>query len=133
MDLVVKFALVLAGLVCAAFAELLAFGMAGAGEGWLAPFFYSILLFIAYPLVFVRTVGVSRHWVVVDLLLMAVAVLTDVLLIYGTYSGEATYFMRVWDLGLFAPMWIGVWGLWQVVTAHRLWRTFGKREDPFYG
>lgn len=109
------------GLMVAAFAQYLALTMTGAGHGWIAPFFYSPALFVAYPLVLVRIFGRGagaprRRRLAIDLLLVTAAVLLDVLLVRSTLAEERQYFEAVMALPPFPHLWLLLWTAWQALA-----------------
>ncbi len=105
------------GLVVALLAQFLAFFMMGAGHGWLQPSSFSPALFIVYPIVFVRLMAPdelpSRA---LDLLVLAVALVLDVMLVKATQAEGIQYFHRVMALPPLPHLWLLLWLLWQILT-----------------
>jgi len=130
--LIIRGLAIVAGLLCAALAQWLAFLMAGAGHGWVAPFFFSHFLFLLYPLAFLRRVTNSGS-LGVDATLVSFGVILDIVLLFMTVSGEAQYFMRVVSLSIAPMIWILLWGLWQVVAVSSLLARKRRRDAELYG
>ena len=122
-------AAVAAGLGCAGLAQLIALMLAGAGHGWIAPFFWSPLLFLVYPITFLRWLGVGPPSPAIDGGLVVVAAAADCLLIASSYANEGPYLRAIF--AAFAPAllaWIGLWAFWQVLALRILWQTLARRR-----
>jgi len=127
--LVFKGLAVLASLALAASAQYLAFGLAGAGHGWVAPLFYSLLLFVAYPVAFLRRMDTSHPSIAIDVGLLVVAGIADLLLVIQTVIQEPHYFVMVIGFaGPFAVLWLVLWCLWQMLAVSTLRRRIARRD-----
>lgn len=121
---------ILVGTGCAAIAQFLALGLAGAGHGWVTPFFYSPLLFIAYPVILVRLTEQRRRARWVEVALLAIAIAIDLRLVANALGSEATYFSQVMtDAPVFLIPWLCLWSTWQILTVRLLLRSFNNAKD----
>jgi hypothetical protein len=114
------------GLVCAAFAQFLAFFMVGAGHGWIFPFWLSPALFLLYPAAFVRVVQKDSANLVPDLVLLLVAAGLD-LLLYQNMTGAERGYIRG---NAFEIAWLILWGLWQALLLWMLLRRLLRGRTP---
>jgi hypothetical protein len=120
---IVRILLAAAGLLIAAFASMLALGIAGGGHGWITPFFFSLALVPAYPVVLLRLTALGPRWFVVDLALAALAGIADAALYFFTIREGTEYFWRVVDAQAWAPLlWLAIWFAWQPIALYCLWR-----------
>lgn len=111
-----------AGLLIAAIASTLALGMAGGGHGWITPFFFSLALFLAYPVVLLRLGAIGRKWFV-DLIIVGLAAIADGALYFFTIREGVEYFWRVVHAQAWAPfLWLAIWFAWQPIALYCLWR-----------
>lgn len=126
--------LAIVGLLIAAFARMVAVGMVGGGHGWVTPMFFSLALFLAYPVALLRLTATGPRWVVVDLVIVGLAGLADVALLLATIQEGMEYFWRV--LGSFALipiLWLAIWFAWQAMALYCLRRDRAPAEDEgFY-
>lgn len=119
---------ILTGLGCAVVAQFLALGLTGAGHGWVAPFFYSPLLFVAYPIVLARLIQPSRRMIWIEIMLLAAAVAADTYLAANALGSEASYVNRVMAAApAFLVLWLCLWSAWQPLLIWLLLR--GLRSD----
>lgn len=110
---------IVAGLVLAAFAQMLALLITGAGHGWGQPFRFSPALFLAYPIMFVRLRSPGTlAWT--DVALLAAAAALDLLLVQQTQIEGVEYFRRVMRLPPIPHLWLLLWLLWQALTVRIL-------------
>jgi hypothetical protein len=134
MSVTIKAVAVLAGLALAALAQYLALAMAGGGHGWVAPLFYSMLLFIVYPVAFLSRTDTAHPSIAIDVGLLVVAGAADLLLLVQTVTQEGRYFMLVAEMG--GPLmafWLVLWCLWQMLALSTLRRRIARRDaDGFY-
>lgn len=108
-------AFIVAGLVLAAFAQMLGLLITGAGHGWAQPFRFSPALFLAYPIVFVRLRAPGTlSWM--DVALLGAAGVLDMLLVHQTRIEGTEYFRRVMALPPIPHLWLLLWLLWQALT-----------------
>ena len=120
---------VVAGLLIAAFAALLALGMAGGGHGWATPVFFSMGLFLAYPAVLLRLTALGRQWFVVDLGIVGLAAAADLALLSGTVNEGTEYFWRVVEMSAaFLILWLLIWFAWQPIALYCV----GRDRAPRY-
>jgi hypothetical protein len=127
-DLFGKAPAVLVGLLLAGIAQYAAWSLTLGYGGeqdivWLQPFFYSLILFIAYPVVLARIASPAPRRAI-DLGLVGVALLADLLLVIQVATNDGNYpaieFMLGWSY-----VWIVFWLYWQVqavVTLRGRWR-----------
>ena len=127
--MLIRVAMVFAGLCIALFAWGLAWIGAGGGHGWVAPTEYSLYLFILYPAVLLRAVGWGPAAPALDLVLLAAAFILDFALAAGTWKHEYQYFMRdpAHPLTL---IWIAFWLGWQAVTVANIAKRLKHRSTP---
>jgi hypothetical protein len=122
-----------AGLLIAAFASMLALGMAGAGHGWVTPFFFSMGLFLAYPAVLLRLAAIGPKWFVVDLVIVGLAGIADLALFVATLREGTEYFWRVVDAFAWAPiLWLLLWFAWQPIALYCLSRDRAPLDAVYY-
>jgi len=98
------------GLVLAAIAQFIALAIAGAGHGWITPFWFSPALFVLNPIAFARAARRGKAEAV-DIVLIALAGALDVALFAMTLQEGTQYFSRV---SPFNWIWLGLWLLWQI-------------------
>lgn len=121
---------ILIGVSCAAVAQVLSLGVAGAGHGWVAPFFYSPLLFLTYPVVLVRLADRERRAGWVEVALVVVAIAADLCLVTDALGPEAVYIDRVSaDAPFFLISWLCLWSAWQILTVLLLLPSFYGAKD----
>ena len=111
------------GVVVGAIGIFAAFVLAGLGEGWGAPFLFSLPLVGLYPIVLVR-LHYQRRSVssfTMGMLLLLAAVIADISLGLLTVQYEITYFVDAYE-GMFfwLVLWGIIWFLWQVLAAYEL-------------
>jgi hypothetical protein len=129
-----RIVLAITGLLIAAFALMLAFGMAGGGHGWVTPLLFSLALFVAYPAVLVRLTATGPRWVVVDLVIVGLGGLADIALFLAAIQEGTQYFWRVFNSFALIPiLWLALWFAWQTLALLCLSRDRAAREDAgFY-
>ena len=121
---------ILIGASCAAVAQFLALGLAGAGHGWVAPFFYSPLLFVAYPVVLARLADQNRRARWIEVALLAVAIAADLRLVANALGPEAVYINRMMaDAPVFLVPWLCLWSAWQILTVWLLLRGLFRTKE----
>ena len=97
--------------------QLMAFGLAQAGDGWLAPFYLTLPLFILYPLASIPCFASFRRTAKVEWLALFVAVALDLFLLQNVLRQERDYFLRVWRLGpAVVAIWLALWLGWQLLA-----------------
>ena len=117
------------GLGLAALAQFLALFLAGSGHGWVAPFFFSLGLWLLIP--FALALTATRPEPVLSVL-AAIGLACDALLIERSL-GEASYISRYVQVNgtlgiLFIGLWLCLWVSWQAVVVRSLFaRSFSKR------
>jgi hypothetical protein len=103
-------------------AQFIALGIGGAGHGWIAPFYFTIPLFLLYPLVFIRAFSRVGTWKV-DAAILVIAAVLDLLLLRNLFFLEYEYFLRMWnDARGVVALWFGLWAAWQVLAITTLLR-----------
>lgn len=121
---------ILIGASCAAVGQFLALGVAGAGHGWVAPFFYSPLLFVAYPLVLARLADRNRRTRWIEVALLTVAIAADWGLASNALGPEAIYVTRVLAAApIFLVSWLFLWSGWQILALWLLLHSFRGAKD----
>ena len=109
----------LAGLAFAACAALIArHGASGGelvGEGWSRPLSYTPLLFILYPIVFVRLAEADRTTGRFDFLLLALAAVADVLFLVQSISDAHEQNGGI-PVAFWPWFWLVFWLLWQMLV-----------------
>lgn len=115
---------VLAGIGAAAFAQLLSFGIGGAGHGWIAPFFFSPIMWFTLPLMAARLVqrgAGSDKLPFVDGLMLLSALALDAALIGATrkemfdIGPEQTNIVLSLQWPLIS-IWLVLWLSWQIAA-----------------
>ena len=126
--------LAIAGLLIAAFALMLAFGMAGGGHGWVTPMLFSLALFVAYPVALVRLTATGPKGAFADFVIVGLGGLADVALLFATIQEGTQYFWRVFESFALIPiLWLAIWFGWQGIALVCLRRDRAMREDAgFY-
>ena len=104
------------GLLVAFAGQLIALALAGAGHGWITPFWASIVLWIAYPLALLR-VG--------KLPLVVMAIAGDAMLMTQTAREGIEYFWKVvrFDGWAVVVLWLAIWLGWQMIVVASLTAT----------
>ncbi|HEX5182038.1 MAG TPA: hypothetical protein VFW19_02680 [Allosphingosinicella sp.] len=103
-------------------AQFIAFGIGGAGHGWIAPFYFSIPLFFLYPLVFIRAFSNTGKREI-DAAILVIAAVLDTLLLRNALYSESEYVIRMWgDAGGVVALWLALWVGWQILTVLSLAR-----------
>jgi hypothetical protein len=112
--------LIAMGLFIAFLGQFIALGLAGAGHGWITPFWASISFWVLYPLVLARSPGPRS--VAIDATTVLLALIADGLLIVQTFREGVEYFWKVveFDGWLFVGAWLAIWLAWQAVAAANL-------------
>ena len=112
------------GLAGAAIAQLLAFFMAGAGHGWITPFWFSMPLWVLMPVGFVLSdarAGYPRRRRAPLLVMAAVGICLDIGLVWATIEEGVRYFWRVLESAPPFPIaWIALFAGWQVAVGATL-------------
>jgi hypothetical protein len=126
--------LAIVGLLIAAFGLMVAVGMVGGGHGWVTPMYFSLALFLAYPVVLVRLTATGPRWVVVDLVIVGIAAITDFALCFATIQEGMEYFWRVFGgFALIPILWLAIWFAWQGLALYCLKRDRDPAEEAgFY-
>lgn len=107
-------------------AQFLALLLAGGGHGWGAPFLFSMLLFVLYPMTIARAANPASHdgshsAFRLDIAMLALAVLFDLLLLSNILFDEPQYVAKVWALDeSFVLAWVGLWLGWQMLAGFNL-------------
>lgn len=120
---------ILGGLGCAVLAQALAFGMAGAGDGWIAPFYFSMALFVLFPAALAAHVDRESSSLMAEAVMLCVGIGLDGLLLVNILGPESSYFATIMRIaGIFPILWLGLWAAWQVPFALSLWRRLHPDE-----
>jgi hypothetical protein len=110
------------GIMFAAVAQFLSFGLGGAGHGWVEPFFFGAAMWITLPVMAIRlsrrAAGSDNLDWVVDGLVFLSGLLLDGLLVISTVFGTGTeYFLKVVAYaGPLVALWIALWLSWQIAA-----------------
>ncbi len=116
---------IMGGLSCAFVAQAIAFFMTGAGHGWVAPFTFSALLWIAYPVALLRWVDRPSRTFWIEALLIVVAVAADLRLHDNIVDAEARYFsVTMYIAPFWGGLWLLLWCAWQPLVAVTFARRF---------
>jgi hypothetical protein len=116
---------IVVGLAIAAVAQFLALMLNGAGHGWTEPFFYSVFLFVAYPVALSRIPREAGMGVNPDFFLLVLGVVAT-LLLFAQTSSEPEYFWRMAEQDGGVPViiaWLLLWFGWQALTLANIVRT----------
>ena len=118
------------GLATALLTQFIGLGMTGAGHGWIAPFYFSMPLFLLYPAALIRAFRSGRGGMAIDLALLAVALALDLLLLRNIFGEENRYFHTLWGrFPGFVLLWIALWAGWQALALIALLRNSRFRID----
>lgn len=121
------------GFAIAAVCQFLSLLLAGAGHGWVTPFFLSMPLWIAVPATFYLTRRRGRGPTIILAAIILTAVGLDALLVRGTLHEQETLLalIRVNGFlgGFFVGLWLALWFTWQAVAAHGLLRAPADRAN----
>ena len=111
------------GLLPALAAQWIALGIGGAGHGWVGPVFFSMPLFLLYPLAFLRALPSPAGAQRADAILLAAAGGLDFLLLGDMILVEKAYVLAAVGAapGLVA-LWLALWAAWQVPAVAALLR-----------
>ena len=125
---------IIAGLLTAFVGQFLALGMAGAGHGWITPFWVSLILWVAYPKVLVRSFRVpDQRTMGVELVTLFAALAGDAILVLMTLEEGMEYFEKIVRIegSVSAVLWIGgwiaIWLGWQLIALLNLVRPLARR------
>ena len=91
--------------------------VAGAGHGWVTPFWFSVLGLAIYPLAVFRLLSYGDQYTGVDFGLILIGALLDAGVYAQTIEENFKHFDR---LGSFLFVWIGLWALWQVALIFKV-------------
>lgn len=97
------------GVLCA----LLSVGIAGAGHGWVSALPFGLLAIVLYPVSFSRLRRFREGSVLGSCIMLAVALVLDILLFMFSLSEGGGYFLKV--LGG-AILWLVLWSGWQLAA-----------------
>lgn len=115
---------IIAGLVLALVAHFLAVAMAGAGHGWITPFWASFILWIVLPLTFANETPFGRYRKSTKrylLGLVAAGVAADAALLWATIDEGTQYFWTAIDMATsFSVLWLSIWASWQLLVLNAL-------------
>jgi len=109
---------IVAVLLIAAIALFIGVMLGGAGHGWVAPFFYSLGLLVAYPVALVRMRNAART-PRVDIAMLGVGAGASLLLLLDIRALESDYFWRIVDFDMGLPLvfaWLCLWFGWQILV-----------------
>jgi len=125
---------IIAGLLIAFVGQFLALGMAGAGHGWITPFWVSLILWVAYPKVLVRSFRVpDQRTMGVELVTLFAALAGDAILVLMTLEEGVEYFEKIVRIEesvsavLWIGSWIAIWLGWQLIALLNLVRPLARR------
>lgn len=133
-NLIAKRAII--GLALAFVALFIGFMAAGAGHGWGAPFFVSFALFLIYPVVLTRALAPARNRLLVDLGLVALAVVLNVFLVLDLIDRADGVRWRANEsivpgihqtIFPFFLVWLVIWFWWQFVAIRTVWRDLASQ------
>ena len=98
--------------------------LAGAGHGWVTPFFLSVALWVMIPLTLYATQQGDRRVRLVLWVIAIIAVGADALLIKGTIAEAAALLFYVKVNGAsgvaIIALWLGLWLSWQALLLRAL-------------
>jgi len=114
--------LIILGLVVAFVGQFVALGVAGGGHGWVTPFWTSILLWIAYPVVLLRArraFFAKRPSLKIEVSVLLGALAADAALMLLSVQEGVQYFWYVLRVGggPIIAIWLAIWCGWQIVAA----------------
>ncbi len=101
------------GLGLAAVTLMQSVSIAGAGHGWIAPFYFSLFGLILYPIAVTRLWNFPETRNGANFAFILVALVLDALLVRMTLQEGVEYFHRV---GVFAYVWVMLWSIWQALA-----------------
>ena len=109
------------GLLVAFIAQFLAFLLAGAGHGWVAPFFLSFVLWVLLPMTLAIAWPIGRGSRLALLAILVVALVADAVLVSRSI-GEAGYISQYIKINgvagyLIIGLWLCLWTFWQAILA----------------
>jgi hypothetical protein len=108
-------------------AQVLAFGLAGAGHGWVIPLFITMPLILLYPLAMIAAFRKSDRSFITGMIVFFFAISLNGILIKSSLD-EGRYFEKVWNLNPYICLcWIVFWLGWQVLALYAL---FEKSLKP---
>ena len=128
------------GIVLALVALVLAFFPAGAGHGWGAPLFFSIPLFIIYPVALIRSRVGRGKGIAPDIALVSLGIVADIALVWSAVDYRAEWMKTPReslvpgvDRSVFPIflLWLALWLYWQFVAIRSLLRHV--RREPGEG
>jgi hypothetical protein len=107
------------GLLLAFFAQFLGLMLAGAGHGWVAPLFISIVLWVLWPMTLAIGWPIGRGGRLALAAMIVAALLADAWLISKSL-GEADYISRYIEINgavgsLIIGLWLLLWTIWQAI------------------
>jgi CDP-diglyceride synthetase len=115
------------GLATGALALWIALSMTGFGEGWIAPFLFSPILFLLNPFAFVRASGSRARALTIELILIVLAMVLDAALVRMTLREGVDAFWRVSPLNW---VWLALWSGWQVAVVGKVaFALMSRRSD----
>ena len=112
------------GIALAAFATLLSFFLAGAGEGWVTPFFASFALWLFLPIALAITWPPARGSRLALLAFAVLAIAADAWLIRSTLGERSEFLLYIEVNGMLGlaiiGLWLCLWFFWQLMLVHAL-------------
>ncbi|HEY1605040.1 MAG TPA: hypothetical protein VGF77_05535 [Allosphingosinicella sp.] len=107
---------------------LLGLGVAGAGHGWVAPFWFTLALLPLYPATFIRAFAASSRAIGIDAAILIIAAMLDLLLLRNIFGAEREYFLKMWAFETAGvALWFGLWVAWQMLALANLLRNAWSR------
>lgn len=112
------------GLLLAFFAQFLGFLLAGAGHGWVAPLFISIVLWVLWPMTLAVAWPIGSRSRMASVTMLAAALSADLWLVSKSI-GEADYISRYVEVNgalglLIIIFWLCLWTVWQAILVWSL-------------
>src|SRR6478672_8663176 len=97
--------------------------LGGAGHGWIAPFYYSLGLLIAYPATFLRMRNAGDRTSRGDVAMLVVGACATLLLFLDICVVESDYFWQVVEIGMpLVAVWLCLWAGWPILVVVNLVR-----------
>jgi hypothetical protein len=107
-------------------AQVLAFGLAGAGHGWVIPLFITMPLILLYPLAMIAAFRKSESSFIVGMIVFFFAISLNGILIKSSLD-ESRYFKNIWNNDPYICLcWIVFWLGWQVPAVYALFKKSSK-------
>jgi hypothetical protein len=119
---------IVGGVVIAAFMQAIAIVMAGGGEGWVSPIYFSLTMFVLFPTSLKLLSARKSGDLSLNVVLVAIAGMLNFALYRSSLVEGEGYVHRV---GSFGVLWILLWFSWQLIVVADLVRgvLYEKNDD----